>query len=199
VRGRLERLRHVEHRLELVLALLERDGRGDLDQLGVEAGDRAGARVHHHQRVDAGRVPDRDAARHHAAHRVAEQAETLEPDRVGDLEYVRFEAGEAVRVDGRGLVALAVAAMVERDDGVVAREQPDVVGEVLLGTAEPVHEQQGRPAALHEHFQRRTVVGPYTHVRPSRSGAMLTYAPPYAPYGDHAAGDGSPGPAEGAA
>ena len=46
-----------------------------------------------------------------------------------------------------GLVARAVTAVIEDDDGVIARQRRHVVGEVLLRAAETVHEQQARARA----------------------------------------------------
>ena len=66
----------------------------------------------------------------------------VEPERVGHREHV---GGEAIqRVGGRlvGRAALPVTAQVERDDAVVTRERLHVVGEVLLGTAEAVYQEQ---------------------------------------------------------
>ena len=62
-----------------------------------------------------------DPPRDHAAHRVTEQPEAIETDRVGDRERVGDEPIERVRGEIVGLVALAVAPMVEDDDRVVAR------------------------------------------------------------------------------
>ena len=90
-------------------------------QLGVEARDRPGRGVHQDQRLDPLRMPQRDPAGDHAAHRVAEQPEAVEADRVGDRERVGDEPVERVRGRIVGLVALAVAAVVEHDDRVVAR------------------------------------------------------------------------------
>ena len=100
----------------------------------------------------------RDLARDHPAHRVAEEAEPVEADRVGDLEDVGREPVERVRAALGRLVARTVAAVIEDDDGVVAREHGNVVGEVLLGAAEPVHQQQPRARARHLDLQPDTVV-----------------------------------------
>ena len=65
----------------------------------------------------------------------------------------------STRAGSSGCVALAVTAVVERDDPVVAGEGVDVVGEVLLGAAEAVHEQQaggvGSPATATASRRRR--------------------------------------------
>ena len=110
--------------------------------VGIEAGDRTGRRVHHHERVDARRLLHRDLARDHAAHRVAEQTEVLEAGRVGDRERVGDEPLERIRRRIGRVVARAVPTMIEDHDGVIARQRRHVIGEVFLRAAEPVHKQQ---------------------------------------------------------
>ena len=101
--------------------------------------------VHHDERVDAFRVARARLARDHAAHRVAEQPEAVEPGRVGDRERVGDEPVERVRVADRSGLSLAPWPRWSKiDDRVIAGQHGDVVGEVFLGAAEPVHEQQAR-------------------------------------------------------
>ena len=123
-------------------------GPGDLHpeghQLGVEAGRRSGRGVHEHEGGDPLRRRQHEPPHHHPAHRVAEQPQIVEAGGVDDVADVGSEPVEGVGVGVVGIVALAVAAVVERDDAVVAREDVDMVGEVLLGTAEPVHQEQRR-------------------------------------------------------
>ena len=118
-----------------------------------------GGRVHHHERLDPLGRAEHDLARHHAAHRVAEQAEGVEPGRVGDAAACPSTSRSSVYAAGFvGLVARPVAAVVEDDDGVIAGQDGYVIGEVLLGSAEPVHEQQAgtrrRPPRLRARHRR---------------------------------------------
>ncbi len=116
---------------------------------GIEPGDRAGRGVHHHERVEALRREQRNLTGHHPAHRMAEQPETVERTSVGDVEDVVREPLDRIRVAIGRLVAGAVPTVVEHDDGVIAREGRNVVGEVFFGAAEPVHQQQARTGTRH--------------------------------------------------
>ncbi len=79
---------------------------------------------------------------HHPAHRVAEHPQVVEPGGVDDGLHVGGQPVEGVGVGVVGMVALAVAPVVEGDHPVVRREHLDVVGEVLFGTPDPVHQEQ---------------------------------------------------------
>ena len=74
---------------------------------------------------------------------MTEQSEPLaQLERVGDRQGVGREAVEGVGSRIVGLVARAVPAMVERDHAMVAGEDVEVIGEVLLGPAEAVQEKE---------------------------------------------------------
>ena len=85
---------------------------------------------------------DHDPARHHAAHRVPEQPQVAEVVGVGDRERVGREPIEAVGGGVVGRVARPVPTVVEHDHAVIDREGVDVVGEVLLGAAESVDQEE---------------------------------------------------------
>ncbi len=136
----------------------------DVHQRRIESGDRSGRRVHHHQRVDALGVVDGDAAGDHAAHRVAEQPELIETGRVGDRERVGSHPVERVRRGIGRVVARAVTTMIEDHDRVIACEHRDVIGEIFLRAAQPVHQHE--PGTLAGHLDREpdTVVHRDPHV-----------------------------------
>jgi len=103
---------------------------------------------------------------------VAEDAQVVQLARVGDardVEPQRFERIGALLV---GLVALAVAPVVEGDHPVVLRQRVEMVGEVLLRTADAVDEEQsGRIRISHrDGCEGDAVVGGHPHrvnLRPS--------------------------------
>ena len=89
---------------------------------------------------------------------------------------------EAVEGVGRGIVggvALAVAAVVEGDDPVVAGERVDVVGEVFFGPADPVHEEQsgGVRRAGDDGRETHAVVGGDAHRTNLRPGERRVNEP----------------------
>ena len=71
-----------------------------------------------------------------------EQPQVAQAGGVGHRDDVGREPVEGVGGGIVGGVALAVAAVVERDDPVVAGEPVEVVGEVLLRPADAVHQEQ---------------------------------------------------------
>ncbi len=87
-----------------------------------------------------------------------QEPESPEPARVGDLQDVGREPVDGIGVAIGGLVAGSVPAMVEDDDGVIERQRGDVIGEILLGSAEAVHEHQARARARRLDRQSDTVV-----------------------------------------
>ena len=106
---------------------------------------------------------------------MAEQPEAVEAGCVGDRERVGDQPVERVgRRVGR-LVAVAVAAMVERHDGVVAREHLDVVGEVEPPAPEAVHQQETRSFTRHVDRELDAVVHRDAHLH------MVTRIGPTAP------------------
>lgn len=153
-----ERVGEVEQLLQRRLALHQRDIRRRVHQLGIEVRDRTGRGVHQDQRLDPLRMYQHDPARHHAAHRVAEQAEPVEPDPLRHRHHVGDEAIERIgrRITRR--IALTVAAVVGRHHRVSLGQHLDVIGEVLLGAAEPVHEEQARSTSGHLDRQFHPVV-----------------------------------------
>src|SRR6266513_5614819 len=67
-----------------------------------------------------------------------------------------------------GLVARAVAAVVEHDDRVIGSERGNVIGEVLLRTPETMNQQETRPVSRNLDRQPDTVVRRDAHVPWSR-------------------------------
>ena len=100
----------------------------------------------------------RDLARDHPAHRVAEESEVVEPRRIGDRQRVGHEPGERIRRGIRRIVARAVTAMIEDHDRVVLRQRRDVIGEVLLRATEPVHQEKSGPVTDDLGFEPHPVV-----------------------------------------
>ena len=101
---------------------------------------------------------------HHAAHRVAEQPQVVQPVRVGDRHARRRPGGRASRRAASSGWSLSPC---PRWSNVTTRwstrEGVDVVGEVLLGAADPVHQEQ--PGRLR--------IGPPTTVaRPTPSSVV---------------------------
>ena len=64
------------------------------------------------------------------------------PGRVGDRERVGDEPLQRVRGRVGRVVARAVPTMIEGHDRVIARQRRNVIGEVLLGAAQPVQQQE---------------------------------------------------------
>ena len=140
-------------------ALGQRDLAGEVGELGIDAVGRAGRRVEQDEGVDALGVREHEAASDHPAHRVAEEREPLEVERVGDRERVGGEPVERVGGDVGGLVAGAVPAMVEEHHVGVLTEAGRVVGEILLGPGEAVHEEERRSGAAALDREPHPVVG----------------------------------------
>ena len=71
---------------------------------------------------------------------------------------------------------LNTESMIEDDDGVIARERGHVIGEILLGAAKAVHEDEARARPRHVDRQPHSVArrDPHPH--------MLTRNPPVAPH-----------------
>src|SRR5207248_11711010 len=108
----------------------------------VDALRRSAARVHQHQSVEAFWVPKGRDLGNHPAHRDTEQHEALPAEGVGQRPQVVGEQVEVVGVLGRRLLAVAMAAQVggyRVPPGI--SETVDGLGEVVLGTGEPVHQQ----------------------------------------------------------
>ncbi len=129
-------------------ALLAQHLHCQLGQRRVDAVGRRRARVHEDQRRNPLRVVEHDVEHRHATHRVAEHDESVPAERVGQRQDVGREDLERVRRLVVRFVAVPVAPQVGRhrvppEDGQVVEE----IGEVLLGPAEPVDQQEG-PAAL---------------------------------------------------
>ena len=78
---------------------------------------------------------------------MTEQTKRLETDGIRDLHDVGREPRERVRVGIGRLVACAMAAVIEYDHGVIARQRGNMVCEILLRPTETVHEQEARTIA----------------------------------------------------
>jgi hypothetical protein len=106
---------------------------------------------------------------------VAEQPEGIDAEAIGDREHVGSHPVERVRGRVVRLVARAVTAVVEGDRSVSRRQGVDVVGEVLFGPAEPVDEQQPRPAPGVGDPESHAIVHGHPHCRyPLSYGASVT-------------------------
>ena len=122
---------------------------------------RAVARVHQDEGLEPLRRIQGHDLGHHPAHRVAEEAEPVPAQPVGQRQHVGGEQVEGVVPLAVGLVALTVAPQVGRDHVPAGGGQgPDVVREVLLGPGEAVDEEQGStPPARLGHDQRHLADG----------------------------------------
>ena len=123
------------------------DGDAELDQLGV--GPQPAVRRVHEDRAPSNRSGACEDRRlhDHAAHRVAERHAALPAEGVEQPEQVGGEGLEGV---GRLVVRLGAGAVAPLVGGhrVPAQlgQRVEVVGEVLLGAGEAVHEEQRAPA-----------------------------------------------------
>ena len=161
------------------LPSFERDLAADVDELRIEARDRTGRGVHHHERVDTRRLAQRNPPHDHPAHGVTQEPEVLEPGRLGDRQGVGTEPGQRVRRGIGRVVARAMTAMVEDHDTVITRERRHVIGEVLLRAAEAVHQQQARSVARNLHLEPNTVIGRDAHAHMlTRIGSLAPPQPP---------------------